>query len=132
MTRSILWIISRAPSSPFSIGCVALPQPRSRMALAAETRAAAVASFDRMTPTRTLSADLVWLRARERISVIVLTISAHENPSHTAIAIKPTSESDIRYAVMPTSWINKMCGMIAVATISGREPLSLPCDPHGG
>ena len=74
MTRSILWISSRAPSSPVSIGCVALPQPRSRMALAADTRAVAVASFDRMTPTRTLSAVLVWPRASERISVTVLGI----------------------------------------------------------
>ncbi len=74
MTRSILWISSRAPSSPFSITWVALPQPRSRMALAADTRAAAVASFDRMTPTRTLSAVLVWLRASERISVTDLVI----------------------------------------------------------
>jgi hypothetical protein len=42
------------------------------MALAAETRAAWVASFDRMTPTRALIALLVWLRASERISVNVL------------------------------------------------------------
>jgi hypothetical protein len=42
--------------------------------LAAETRAVAVASFDRMTPTSTLSAVLVWLRASERISVSVLGI----------------------------------------------------------
>jgi len=42
------------------------------MALAAETRAAWVASFDRMTPTRALIALLVWLRASERISVSVL------------------------------------------------------------
>jgi hypothetical protein len=74
MTRSILWISSRAPSLPFSIGCVALPQPRSRMALAADIRAVAVASLLRMTPTRTLSAVLVWLRASERISVRVLGI----------------------------------------------------------
>jgi hypothetical protein len=74
MTRSILWISSRAPSSPFSTGCVALPQPRSRMALAADIRAVAVASLLRMTPTRTLSAVLVWLRASERISVRVLGI----------------------------------------------------------
>jgi hypothetical protein len=39
------------------------------MALAAETRAAAVASFDRMMPTRTLIAVRLWLRAIERISV---------------------------------------------------------------
>jgi hypothetical protein len=44
------------------------------MALAADTRAAAVASFDRMMPTRTLSAVLVWLRASERISMIVLDL----------------------------------------------------------
>src|SRR5260370_39014343 len=74
MTRLILWISSRAPSSPFSIGCVALPQPRCRMALAADPRAVAVASLLRMTPTRTLSAVLVWLRASERISVRVLGI----------------------------------------------------------
>ena len=65
MTRSILWISSRAPSSPVSIACVALPQPRSRMALAAETRAAAVASFDRMTPRRTFNA-VPGVTARER------------------------------------------------------------------
>src|ERR1700682_320159 len=76
MTRSILWITSRAPS-PFSIACGALPQPRSRMALAADTRAAAVASFDRMMPTRTLSAVLVWLRASERISMIVLDLGIY-------------------------------------------------------
>src|SRR6195256_7070424 len=46
-----------------------LPQPRSRMALAAETLAAGVASLFCITPTRTLSALLVWLRARERISM---------------------------------------------------------------
>jgi hypothetical protein len=44
------------------------------MALAAETRAAAVASFDRIMPTRTLSAVLVWLRAKDRISVSDLAI----------------------------------------------------------
>jgi hypothetical protein len=45
------------------------------MALAAETLAAAVASLLRMTPTKTLSADLVWLRASERISVSDLVIA---------------------------------------------------------
>jgi hypothetical protein len=69
MTRSILWISLKAPSSPFRIACAALPQPRSGMALAAETFAAAVASLLRITPTRTLSAVRVWLRASERISV---------------------------------------------------------------
>jgi hypothetical protein len=75
MTRSILWISSSAPSSLLPTACAALPQPRSRIALAAETRAAWVASFERMTPTRTLIAVLVWLRANERISVSVLDIS---------------------------------------------------------
>src|SRR3954468_21169911 len=73
MTRSILWISSRAPCSALPMACGALPQPRSRMALAADTRAAAVASFARMTPTSTLSAVRVWLRASERISVTALT-----------------------------------------------------------
>ena len=68
MTRSIRWISSSAPSPLFSSGCVALPQPRSRMALAADTRAAGVASLHRMMPARTRIAVLVWLRARERIS----------------------------------------------------------------
>src|SRR6187402_1854028 len=71
MTRSIRWISSSAPSPLFSSGCVALPQPRSRMALAAETRAAGVASLHRMMPTRTRIAVRVWLRARERISTRV-------------------------------------------------------------
>src|ERR1700694_248816 len=53
---------------------MALPQPRSRMALAAVTRAAGVASLLRMIWTRILSADRVWLRASERISVIDLGI----------------------------------------------------------
>ena len=74
MTRSILWISSNAPSSLLPMACVALPQPRSRMAFAADTFAVAVASFDRMTPTRTLSAVRVWLRASDRISVTVLAI----------------------------------------------------------
>ena len=121
MTRSILWISS---SAPFSNACGGLPQPRSRMALAAETRAACVASFDRMTPTSALIALLVWLRASERISVIVFLgmalrilqkfgardaatahrgaddIRIHANPSHTAIATRPSSASEIRQTVM--------------------------------
>jgi hypothetical protein len=72
MTRSILW--TNAPPLPFSIACGALPQPRSRMALAAATLAAGVASFERITPTSTLSAVRVWLRASERISVTALGI----------------------------------------------------------
>src|SRR5665647_436301 len=80
MTRSILWISSRAPSSPVPIGWVALPQPRSRMALAADTRAVAVASLLRITRTSTLSAVLVWLRASERISVSDLAIWAYTYP----------------------------------------------------
>ena len=73
--RSIRWINSSGPSSLLTSACGALPQPRSRIAFAAETRAAAVASSDRMTPTRTLMAVLVWLRARDRISVTVLGIA---------------------------------------------------------
>jgi len=46
--------------------------PRSRMAFAAETRAAGVASLLRMMPTSTLMAVLVWLRAIDLISVSVL------------------------------------------------------------
>src|SRR6202007_2267578 len=74
---------SSAPSSPFSRDCAGLPQPRSRIAFAAETRAAWVASFDRMTPTRQLIAVLVWLRAIERISVTVLAIA-----SGTAVVVR--------------------------------------------
>ena len=48
-----------------------------RMALAADTRAAAVASLLRITRTSTLSAVLVWLRASERISVSDLAIWAY-------------------------------------------------------
>jgi hypothetical protein len=64
MIRSILWISISAPASPFSSGCVALPQPRSRMALAAETRAAGVASFERMILISTLTAVRVASRQR--------------------------------------------------------------------
>ena len=74
MTRSILWINSRAPSSPFSIGCVDLPHPRSSIALAAAIRAGGVALVLRMTPTSTFSAVVVWLRAIEGISKSVLAI----------------------------------------------------------
>src|ERR1035437_1342104 len=81
MTRSILWVSFWAPSSPVPIGWVALPQPRSRMALAADTRAVAVASLLCITRTRTLSAVLVWLRASERISVSDLAIWARTHQS---------------------------------------------------
>jgi hypothetical protein len=127
------------------------------MALAAATRAGAVALVLRMTATSTLSALLVWLRASERISVMDFGIChvmagcgivarpnafarrgvgmihgeivrpngrsrsagkihrqvsalrtrdewndlcAHENPSHIAMATRPASASEIRYAVM--------------------------------
>src|SRR5450756_2864412 len=75
MMRSILWTSSGAPSPPFSMACVALPQPRSRMALAAAMRAGGVALVLRMTATRTLRAVFVWLRASERISVTDLGIA---------------------------------------------------------
>jgi hypothetical protein len=83
------------------------------MALAAETRAGAVASFDRMMPTRTLIAVLVWLRARERIWVSDLAICyvmprlapAREEYIFVLIpiAIRPVNETDIGYAVMLAS-----------------------------
>src|ERR1700730_7045085 len=56
------------------------------MALAADTRAAAVASLLRMMRTRTLSAVLVWLRASERISVRVLGIWNSRSPSQPGAA----------------------------------------------
>ena len=74
--RSIRWISSSTSSSPFSSDCAALPQPRSRIAFAAETRAAGVASLLLMTPTSTLIAVLVWLRATDRISVNVRAFDA--------------------------------------------------------
>jgi hypothetical protein len=97
------------------------------MAFAAETRAAAVASFERMTPTSTFNAVLVWLRASERISVKLFGIGnsrflnasrgnvrdelneqrLHENPSHSASAISPASASDIKYAVMRFPCVDK-------------------------
>ena len=41
--------------------------------------------------------------ARERTNLSDGFTRAHENSSHTAIAIRPASESDIRNAVMPAS-----------------------------
>src|SRR5262249_19425584 len=61
----------------FCSACTGLPQPRSRIAVAAETRAAWLASLAFMTPTRALMAVRVWLRASERISVRALGISQH-------------------------------------------------------
>lgn len=186
MTRSIRWMSSSAPSSPFSMACVGLPQPRSRMALAAAIRAGAAALVLRMTPTSTLSAVRVWLRASERISVMDLGIChvrighktfarpnafarrgigmihgeivrpngrsrgagkvhrqvsavwtrdewndlcAHENPSHSAIATRPASASDIKYPVMPACSrrlampdSNQMRGMTASSGHFRREP----------
>jgi hypothetical protein len=52
---------------------------------------------------------------------------AHEHPSHMAMAISPTSASDIRYAVIELSPWTKMCGMIAIGDHFGREPY-----PHTG
>jgi hypothetical protein len=111
MTRSMRWMSSSAPSSLFASACTGLPQPRSRIAVAAETRAAGVASFARITPTSTLIAVLVWLRASERISVMVLAIcksrfheaddfGVHDKISATTIATRPSSASEIKYAVM--------------------------------
>jgi hypothetical protein len=50
------------------------------MEFAAETRAAGVASFDRMMPTSTLMAVWVWLRATERISINVLALLLKGTP----------------------------------------------------
>jgi hypothetical protein len=94
------------------------------MALAAATLAAGVASFERITPTSTLSAVRVWLRASERISVTAFGIGisgnlevqarsvhsarharSHDNPSHNTMRINPVSASEIRYAVIPASLI---------------------------
>jgi hypothetical protein len=55
-------------------------QPRSRSALAAATRAGGVALVLRITATSTFSAVRVWLRARERISVMALAMSNFESP----------------------------------------------------
>ena len=113
MTLSIRWTSSSAPSSPFSSACGALPQPRSRIALAAETRAACVAFLERMTPTRALIAVLVWLRASERISTRVLDMAcfwfgrgdrgweneptgAHESTSSIVTMIRPATAIEIR------------------------------------
>src|SRR5438477_9317567 len=126
MMRSILWISSRAPSSPFSIGCVALPQPRSRMALAAAIRAGGGALVLRMTPTRTFSAVLVWLRAIDRISVMLLGIVwlclRHFRPSSFArrrvevihdqiVGSRQGAESDVANAIMPAvaNEVNDLC-----------------------
>jgi hypothetical protein len=126
---------------------MALPQPRSSRALAAETRAAGVAFSLRMILARTVIAVRVWLRASERISVSGFVfdilrfamfagrldglrgaimrdraerngwkirllgsvpgvwdqlgdVGAHEGSSHSAIATRPTSASEIRYAVI--------------------------------
>src|SRR5579871_1935199 len=73
MTRSMRWISSSALSSLES-DCVGLPQPRSRIAFAAATRAGGVALLLRMIPTRTFSAVRVCERASERISVTALGI----------------------------------------------------------
>src|SRR5215210_2038698 len=114
MMRSILWISSRAPSSPFSIGCVALPQPRSRIALAAAMRAGGGALVFLITPTRTFSAVLVWLRAIERISVIVLVIAFFASQL-AAGAWKHIKN----HAGLP---IKEICGMIASRDHFRREP----------
>src|SRR5882762_1192056 len=50
-------------------------------------------------------------------------VDAHERSSQTAIAIRPTSASEIRYAVIGFFSVNEMCGMITVwsAIISGAN-----------
>src|SRR5258705_6824315 len=83
MLRSIRWISSKAPSSPFWIACGALPQPRSRIALAAAIRAAGGVLGFRITAARTRSAVLVRPRASERISVSDLAICVNHFGSVT-------------------------------------------------
>ena len=53
-------------------------------------------------------------------------VGAHRHSSKTAIAISPTSASDIRYAVIGSSPKNKMCGMTAASSHFGREPYPCP------
>jgi hypothetical protein len=50
---------------------------------------------------------------------------AHENASHTAIAIRPASASDIRYAVMAASFAGHQTNLrqTAVAIVSGANPI---------
>jgi hypothetical protein len=51
---------------------------------------------------------------------------AHENPSHTAIAIRPASASEIRYAVMSGLYRSEsMCGMTAFIRSFQARTLSL-------
>jgi len=45
---------------------------------------------------------------------------AHENPSHNAIAIRPAKASEIRYAVMPASFVSQIV-TVARGTKSPRE-----------
>jgi hypothetical protein len=56
-------------SSPPTMACAGLPHPRSRIALAAATRAAGGAADWFMTPTRVLIAVSVCDLAKDRISV---------------------------------------------------------------
>ncbi len=76
-----------------------------------------------------LVAALVWRRDE------LNDLGTHESPSHTAIAIKPTRESDIRYAVMLTSLFRHQSNM-RHDRVPGdhfrREPYPSRRDPHGG
>ncbi|BAM88390.1 hypothetical protein S58_23840 [Bradyrhizobium oligotrophicum S58] len=76
--------------------------------MAADTRAACVAFVERITPTSVLIAVFVWLRAIERISVIVFDIVAsglmecefrwhrQDGASAAAITTRPNRASEIR------------------------------------
>ena len=44
-----------------------------------------------------------WLAMALRAADELNDLGTHENPSHTAIATRPASASEIRYAVMPAS-----------------------------
>ena len=61
------------PPSPVCV-CCGLPQPRSRSALAADTRAAAGAAFEPQMPVSVRMASSVCARAKDRISAVAFVI----------------------------------------------------------
>ena len=99
MIRSIRWMSCLiTPSSTLPAGCVALPQPRSRMEFAAETRAAGVASSLCMILARTAIAVRVWLRAKERIEVRAF-----------GIQVSPPSGTTYSHGAVSTSSLTRSC-----------------------
>ena len=58
-------------------------------------------------------------------------LCAHDNPSHTAIATRPASASEIRYAVMPGPLDRiQICGMTALMRSFQARTLSLQERPR--